>query len=62
MTKKDKNKGIVIFISKEEDKLLRQYMLDVEDLGVEEKTKSEHASRLFSIGLHNEYELTANEK
>lgn len=49
--------SIQIFISKEDDKLLRQYMLDVEDLGVQAKTKSEHASRLFSIGLHNEMEV-----
>jgi hypothetical protein len=49
--------SIQIFITKEDDKKLRQYMLDVEDLGVAEKTKSQHASRLFRIGLQNEMEI-----
>jgi hypothetical protein len=54
MAKKDKI-SIAITVSKEDNLLLKQHLLNLENLGVI-KTKSEIASDLFVIGLHNEYE------
>jgi len=48
-----KNKGLVIFLSYEDNLLLKKHKLHLEELGVK-KTMSELASDIFSIGLGNE--------
>jgi len=48
-----KNKGLVIFLSYEDNLLLKKHQLHLEEIGVK-KTKSELASDIFSIGLGNE--------
>jgi len=57
MAKKKKEKvSTVIIFSMEDNLLLKQYMINLESVGVY-KTKSEVASELFSVGLHREYEM-----
>ena len=48
-----KNKGLVIHLSFEDNLLLKKHKLHLEGLGVE-KTMSEIASDIFSIGLGQE--------
>lgn len=48
-----KNKGLVIYLSYEDNLLLKKHRLHLEELGVE-KTMSKIASDIFSIGLGHE--------
>jgi len=52
MAKKEKT-GIAIDVSKEDNLLLKQYILNLENIGIY-KTKSQAASKLFTVGLYNE--------
>jgi hypothetical protein len=48
--------GIVVYVSKEFDLKLREYMLSLEKVGVR-KTKAETAYQLMTIGLQQESKL-----
>lgn len=62
MGKKNKAKtSRVIYVSKEDNIIFKQYLLDIEKLGVDTDLPIDIASRLFSIGLHNEVKNLQNE-
>jgi hypothetical protein len=52
MAKRKKEKtGRVILVSKEDNRLLKQYFIEAENLGVT-LTNSEICDQMFSLGLH----------
>jgi hypothetical protein len=60
MAKKE-TKGRVIELSKEDKLLFKKYLIALEEIGIEKKPALV-ASELFSIGLHNEYEMLSHNK
>ena len=59
MTKEKNTKGLVVFITKEFDLKLKQYLLDLEKVGVQ-RTKADAVARLAQIGLMNEIKNLEN--
>lgn len=59
MAKKKAKTGRVINVSPEDRRLFRQYLLDLEDIGVY-KNPTEVASDLFAEGLHNAIKTLKN--